>query len=55
MQQLLGDAGFGEARVVPLAPDARVKGPALFVATATKPRKHEMCFRGGSEEMTWPQ
>ena len=54
MQQLLGNAGFGEARVVPLAPDARVKGPALFVATATKPHVLS-CFRGGFEETTWPQ
>ena len=54
MQQLLGNAGFGEAGVVPLAPDARVKGPALFVATATKPHVLS-CFRGGFEETTWPQ
>jgi ArsR family transcriptional regulator len=25
----------------PLAPDAKVKGPGLFVATSTKPRSHE--------------
>jgi ArsR family transcriptional regulator len=33
---MLADAGFTNARVVPLAPDARAKGPALFVATAEK-------------------
>jgi ArsR family transcriptional regulator len=34
--RLLTDAGFERARVVPLPPDAKAKGPALFVATATK-------------------
>jgi ArsR family transcriptional regulator len=34
--RLLADAGFGEIRVVALPPDARAKGPALFVATGTK-------------------
>src|SRR5437899_1548991 len=37
MQQLLGSAGFGDVRTVPLAPDARAKGPELFVSTARKP------------------
>ncbi len=32
---LLADAGFTDIRIVPLAPDARAKGPGLFVATAT--------------------
>ncbi len=41
IQRLLGEAGFTNVRVVPLAPDAKVKGPGLFVATSTKPRKHE--------------
>jgi ubiquinone/menaquinone biosynthesis C-methylase UbiE len=34
--RLLEDAGFGNVRVVPLAPDARAKGPGLFVATGEK-------------------
>ena len=34
--RLLSKAGFAGARVVPLAPDAKSKGPGLFVATATK-------------------
>jgi ArsR family transcriptional regulator len=34
---MLTDAGLGEIRIVPLAPDARAKGPALFVSTANKP------------------
>jgi ArsR family transcriptional regulator len=36
MKRLLGDAGFGEARIVSLPPDSRAKGPALFVASATR-------------------
>jgi ArsR family transcriptional regulator len=42
--RLLADAGFTNVRVVALAPDARAKGPGLFVATATKqtqPRRLE--------------
>ena len=34
--RLLEDAGFGNVRVVPLVPDARAKGPGLFVATGEK-------------------
>jgi ubiquinone/menaquinone biosynthesis C-methylase UbiE len=30
------DAGFEKVRIVPLAPDARAKGPGLFVATGEK-------------------
>jgi len=54
VRRMLGDAGFAEISTVPLATDARAKGPALFVATARKqrqtrkhavtqmqPRKHE--------------
>jgi len=43
-RRLLTDAGFGEMRIVALPPDARAKGPGLFVGTATKemqPRRHE--------------
>jgi ubiquinone/menaquinone biosynthesis C-methylase UbiE len=36
IDRLLRDGGFGDVRIVPLAPDARVKGPGLFVATGTK-------------------
>jgi ArsR family transcriptional regulator len=32
----LADAGFEQIRVVPLPPDPKSKGPALFVATATR-------------------
>lgn len=42
--RLLADAGFVNVRIVALAPDARAKGPGLFVATAEKqrqPRKPE--------------
>ena len=35
-ERMLGDAGFTRPRVVPLPTDAKAKGPALFVATATK-------------------
>jgi len=34
--RLLTEAGFGGTRVVPLPPDARAKGPGLFVATGRK-------------------
>ena len=36
-RRLLADAGFGEMRIVALPPDARAKGPGLFVGTARKP------------------
>ena len=35
-QTLLGDAGFGETRIVALPPVAKSKGPALFVGTGRK-------------------
>src|SRR5215470_14996906 len=41
MQRLLNSSGFEDARIVSLTPDAKAKGPGLFVATAIKPRKHE--------------
>ena len=33
---MLAEAGFDDVRIVPLPPDARAKGPGLFVATARK-------------------
>src|SRR3954471_21578113 len=36
MGRLLTEAGFGKTRIVPLAPDARAKGPGLFVATGER-------------------
>jgi ArsR family transcriptional regulator len=36
IQRMLGDTGFTHVRVVPLAPDSKVKGPGLFVATSRK-------------------
>jgi ArsR family transcriptional regulator len=36
MRGLLADAGFQHPKIVPLAPDPRAKGPALFVATAAR-------------------
>jgi len=41
VQRLLTGAGFGDVRIVSLPPDARAKGPGLFVGTATRPRTHE--------------
>ena len=44
VRRMLSDAGFAAIRIVALAPDARAKGPGLFVATGKKqmqPRKHE--------------
>jgi ubiquinone/menaquinone biosynthesis C-methylase UbiE len=40
IERLLAEAGFVQMRVVALAPDAKAKGPALFVATAQKPHAH---------------
>jgi ubiquinone/menaquinone biosynthesis C-methylase UbiE/DNA-binding transcriptional ArsR family regulator len=36
IRRLMTDAGFEDVRVVPLPPDARAKGPGLFVATARR-------------------
>jgi ArsR family transcriptional regulator len=44
VQRLLTGTGFEEVRIVALPPDAKVKGPGLFVATARKqipPRSDE--------------
>jgi ubiquinone/menaquinone biosynthesis C-methylase UbiE len=42
MTRWLTDAGFESIRIVALPPDAKTKGPALFVATAqTLPRRHD--------------
>src|SRR5205823_1038816 len=43
----LGEAGFGSIRIVPLPPDAKSKGPALFVATA---KRQELIFVMKSKE-----
>jgi ubiquinone/menaquinone biosynthesis C-methylase UbiE len=37
MRRLLADSGFEDVRIVSLPPDARAKGPGLFVATARRP------------------
>jgi ubiquinone/menaquinone biosynthesis C-methylase UbiE/DNA-binding transcriptional ArsR family regulator len=36
VRQIVGATGFDEVTVVPLAPDAKAKGPGLFVATAQR-------------------
>ena len=36
LEQLLADAGFAHATVRPLPPEPNAKGPALFLATATR-------------------
>lgn len=36
VRRILEESGFAEARVVPLSPDPRAKGPGLFVATAKR-------------------
>jgi len=36
INRILGDKGFGDVRIVALAPDPRAKGPGLFVATARR-------------------
>src|SRR5437762_3513373 len=36
IRRMLSEAGFVDARVVALAPDAQAKGPGLFVATGKK-------------------
>ena len=37
MREILADAGLGDAKVRDLPPAPNVKGPALFLATATRP------------------
>jgi ubiquinone/menaquinone biosynthesis C-methylase UbiE/DNA-binding transcriptional ArsR family regulator len=37
VRRILTESGFDSIRTVPLPPDARSKGPGLFVATARKP------------------
>lgn len=37
VERMLADAGFTHTRTVPLPPDPKAKGPALFVATGQKP------------------
>jgi ArsR family transcriptional regulator len=41
VRRMFQQAGFEKVRVVAIPPDPRAKGPGLFVATATTPRKHE--------------
>ncbi len=36
LTRMLRDAGFDQTRIVPLSPDAKSKGPGLFVATAQR-------------------
>jgi ubiquinone/menaquinone biosynthesis C-methylase UbiE len=36
LRRILDESGFGDVRIVPLSPDAKSKGPGLFVATAKK-------------------
>ena len=36
VRRILDESGFGDVRIVPLAPDPKSKGPGLFVATAKK-------------------
>jgi ArsR family transcriptional regulator len=36
MRRLLMESGFEEVRIVSLPPDARAKGPGLFVATGRR-------------------
>src|ERR1700737_4405862 len=37
VRRMLTDVGFADTRIVPLLPDAKSKGPGLFVTTAMKP------------------
>jgi ArsR family transcriptional regulator len=41
MRRLLTESGFEDIRIVSLPPDARAKGPGLFVAMAMRPRRPE--------------
>jgi ArsR family transcriptional regulator len=38
LRRMLGETGFTDVRIVPMPPEARTKGPGLFVSTAKKPR-----------------
>jgi SAM-dependent methyltransferase len=37
VRRMFQDAGFEDVRIVSLPPDAKAKGPGLFVATARRP------------------
>jgi ArsR family transcriptional regulator len=50
LRGLLVGAGFERIRIVPLAAQALAKGPALFVATATKPASARSVIRAGFGE-----
>ena len=39
VQHLLKESGFADIRIVPLSPDAKAKGPALFVATGKRQKQ----------------
>ena len=41
VRRLFQESGFEDVRIVALPPDAKAKGPGLFVATGMKPRQHE--------------
>jgi len=36
VRRIVSESGFDEVTVIPLSPDAKAKGPGLFVATAQK-------------------
>jgi ubiquinone/menaquinone biosynthesis C-methylase UbiE/DNA-binding transcriptional ArsR family regulator len=38
VRRILDESGFIDVRIVPLSPDAKSRGPGLFVATARKPQ-----------------
>ena len=53
LRAIFHESGFEEARIVPLPPDARSKGPGLFVATARRSSmSHETANTRASVVMT---
>jgi ArsR family transcriptional regulator len=44
LRRLLSNAGFEGIRIVPLPPDAKTKGPVLFVSTARRPLESSQCW-----------
>jgi ArsR family transcriptional regulator len=52
VRQLFSDAGFASPRIVALPPDARAKGPGLFVASARRMRGPTGVGQNGIREAT---
>ena len=55
IRRILDESGFSEVRLVPLAPDPKSKGPALFVATARRNTLHRSSIQPLSRDAATAQ